>query len=49
MNYINFYKQMRVILIYDLPMVDDNDRKIYNKFHKNLKKLGYYMLQYSVY
>lgn len=49
MKYINFYKQMRVILIYDLPMVEENDRRIYNQFHNKLKKNGFYMIQYSVY
>lgn len=49
MNYINNYKQMRLILIYDLPTVEDIDQRIYNKFHNQLKKNGFYMLQYSVY
>jgi CRISPR-associated protein Cas2 len=40
---------MRLILIYDLPMVENIDHVIYTKFHNNLKKLGLYMLQYSVY
>lgn len=40
---------MRLILIYDLPVMDENDRKIYSKFHKNIIKLGFYRLQYSVY
>ena len=49
MNYINYYKQMRAIIIYDLPMISDEDRHIYNQFHNRLKGLGFYMLQYSVY
>lgn len=49
MKYINLYKQMRMILIYDLPMIEDMDRKLYGQFHKKLKKLGFYMIQYSVY
>lgn len=49
MDYINYYKQMRVILIYDLPVVEEQDRRIYTKFHKNLITLGFYMLQFSVY
>lgn len=49
MNYINYYKQMRVLLIYDLPMVNDSDRVVYNRFHNNIKKIGFYMIQYSVY
>lgn len=46
---VSNYKQMRLILIYDLPMEDELDRKIYAKFHKKLQKIGYHMLQYSVY
>ena len=49
MEYVNYYKQMRVFSIYDLPTIDDEDRKIYQKFHTQLTKLGFYMLQYSVY
>ena len=46
---ISNYRQMRMLLIYDLPMVDENDVKKYNKFRKNIMKMGFYMLQYSVY
>lgn len=46
---INYYKQMRLILIYDLPVVEEEDRKIYQRFNKDIKKLGFMMLQYSVY
>jgi CRISPR-associated protein Cas2 len=46
---ISNYKQMRLLLIYDLPMAEEKDQKIYNKFHNNLKKNGFYMFQYSVY
>lgn len=49
MDYINYYKQMRVLLIYDLPMEEEKDRRIYNKFHKDIISLGFYMLQFSVY
>ncbi len=49
MKYINYYKQMRLILIYDLPMVEKEENKIYSIFHKRLKRLGFYRLQYSVY
>lgn len=49
MHYINLYRQMRLILIYDLPVKDEIERKIYNLFHKNIIRLGFYMLQYSVY
>lgn len=49
MEYVNYYKQMRVLLIYDLPMNEDEDRRIYQKFHNKLISIGFYMLQYSVY
>lgn len=40
---------MRLILIYDLPTTDESDKKIYGKFHRNIIRLGFYRLQYSVY
>ncbi len=49
MLYINLYRQMRLILLYDLPVKNEDDRKIYNYFHTNIIKLGFYMLQYSIY
>ena len=49
MFYVNLYRQMRLILIYDLPVIEESDKRIYSRFHKNIIKLGFYMLQYSVY
>ena len=49
MNYINYYKQMRIILVYDLPVVEDEDRKIYHKFNNDINRMGFIMLQFSVY
>ena len=49
MEYVNYYKQMRMFLIYDLPTTDEEDQRIYQRFHNQLIKLGFYMLQYSVY
>ena len=46
---MNLYRQMRIILIYDLPTNEKIEQKIYNKFHNDIKKIGFYMLQYSVY
>lgn len=43
------YRQMRLILMFDLPTDDDIDKKIYSKFKKDIFKLGYTMIQYSVY
>lgn len=46
---MNEYRQMRMILIYDLPTNEEEDTKNYNRFNKSIKKLGFYMLQYSIY
>lgn len=46
---ISNYRQMRAMLIYDLPMIDEEDVKTYNKFRKDIIKCGFYMVQYSVY
>lgn len=40
---------MWVIVLYDLPVVGSEDRKIYTRFHKNIRKRGYEMMQFSVY
>lgn len=40
---------MRMLLFFDLPVVESEDRSAYYKFVKNLKKIGFYMLQFSVY
>lgn len=49
MEYVNLYKQMRLILIYDLPVDDEIERRSYSRFHRDITRLGFYMLQYSVY
>lgn len=40
---------MRVIVMFDLPTVTNEDRKNYRDFRKALLKNGFYMLQESVY
>lgn len=40
---------MRIILFFDLPSVTSKDQRNYRKFVKNIKKLGFYMIQESVY
>lgn len=40
---------MRLILIYDLPMLEDEDKRIYSIFHRDIIRNGFYMLQYSIY
>lgn len=45
----SLYKQVRVLILYDLPMVEIEDRKEYTKFRKDILKLGCYLVQFSVY
>lgn len=40
---------MRSILFFDLPTLTNSDKKEYRHFVKNIKELGFYMLQESVY
>ncbi len=40
---------MRLILFFDLPVVKVSQRRAYANFVKDIKKLGFYMLQESVY
>lgn len=46
---ISEYRKMKILLFFDLPSVEKEDVAGNNKFVKNLKKIGFYMLQYSVY
>lgn len=43
------YKEVRILVLYDLPMSDTENRKHYTKFRKEILKLGCYLVQYSVY
>lgn len=40
---------MRLVLFFDLPVVKKAERKAAQKFARDIKKLGFYMLQESVY
>ena len=40
---------MRLILLFDSPMVTQKEIRIYNRFRKQLIKNGYIMMQFSVY
>lgn len=40
---------MRTILFFDLPVLTALQRRAYRKFVRNIKELGFYMLQESVY
>lgn len=44
---INRY--MRVLVMYDLPMVSPKNRKDYRIFRTNLLKGGFFMMQESIY
>lgn len=43
------YIAMRVICIFDLPVVTGNEKRAYRTFRKFLLKNGFQMLQFSVY
>ena len=43
------YRFMRILVMFDLPIVTNHDRKEYTKFRKHLLKSGFLMLQESVY
>lgn len=40
---------MRLILFFDLPSVTKEEKRLYSRFVKSIKKIGFYMLQESVY
>lgn len=43
------YRFMRILVMFDLPVVTSADRKEYAKFRKYLIKSGFLMMQESVY
>jgi CRISPR-associated protein Cas2 len=43
------YRLMWMMVMYDLPVVEEEDRKIAAKFRKNMEKEGFSMVQFSVY
>lgn len=43
------YRYMRVIVLFDLPMVTTAERRQYTQFRKHLIKNGFLMMQESVY
>ncbi len=40
---------MKIIIFYDLPTLTKTDRSNFSKFRTNLEKLGFIMMQESVY
>ncbi len=49
MKFKSSYRQMKIILFYDLPTTTKMDRINFSKFRTNLEKLGFIMMQESVY
>ena len=43
------YRYMRVIVMFDLPVITAIDRKEYTRFRKHLVKSGFLMMQESIY
>ena len=43
------YRYMRILVMFDLPVITDTDRREYRKFRKFLILNGFLMLQESVY
>lgn len=43
------YRYMRILVLFDLPMVSSADIREYQKFRKFLLKSGFFMMQESVY
>lgn len=43
------YEFMRIVLMFDLPVITKTQKNIYTRFRKFLLKKGYLMLQYSIY
>ena len=46
---LNAYRNMWLVVFFDLPVMSKKERKIATRFRKNLLKDGYTMMQYSVY
>ncbi|MDW2931343.1 CRISPR-associated endonuclease Cas2 [Mesomycoplasma ovipneumoniae] len=42
-------REMRILLMYDIYSENEQQNPEYNKFVKNLLKLGYVRIQYSIY
>ena len=43
------FRYMRILVMFDLPVLTSEDKREYRKFKKYLEKNGYLMLQESVY
>ena len=43
------YRYMRIMVLFDLPVLTERQRRDYREFRKYLIKSGFFMLQESVY
>lgn len=43
------YRYMRIIVMFDLPVLKDSERRAYRNFRKHLIRSGFLMLQQSIY
>ena len=43
------YRYMRVMVLFDLPVLTEKQRRDYREFRKYLLKAGFFMMQESVY
>ncbi len=43
------YRFMRILVLFDLPVISSDDRRAYRHFRKAMLKKGFIMLQESVY
>ncbi len=43
------YKNMRLLVLFDMPVLENDQKKEYRHFLKSLLNDGFMMLQYSVY
>lgn len=48
-TYLNGYRIMWIMVLFDLPVVDADERKAATKFRNGLLDLGFEMAQFSVY
>lgn len=43
------YRVMRLMIMFDLPMISSRDRRNYRRFRKHLIQEGFLMMQFSIY
>jgi len=43
------YQSLWVFVMFDLPTLTKEDKRVYRQFHDDLLELGFFMIQYSLY